>query len=309
MPAELEASNPYGAAPPIVTQADAPREAESPREADAPAPESIYRRKIHLGRSLPELWRSRELIRTLAEREIRARYKQAFLGASWAVITPIVLMIVFTVFLRRVAKIDTGGVPYPLFSYLGLLPWTFFSSSVNTGGQSLVSNSSLLNKVYCPREVFPVASVFVAAFDALISTAVLGGLFIIFTFAPKITSVYVPILMIIQIVFTLGVTLALSGVVVYLRDLRQALSILLQLGLFATPVAYGIDDIVAPGLRQLYCALNPLAAVIDGYRRTVVLGLPPRWELLAPAAVTSVLVLLVGYALFKRLETGFADVA
>jgi len=260
-------------------------------------------------RSVPELWRSRELIRTLAEREIRARYKQAFLGASWAVITPVVLMVVFTVFLKRVAKIDTMGVPYPLFSYLGLLPWTFFSTSVNSGGQSLVSNSSLLNKVYCPREVFPVATVFVAGFDALISTGILGLLFAIYTFPPKITSLWVPVLFIIQIGFTVGVTLAISAVVVYLRDLRQALSILLQLGLFATPVAYGIDDIVPVGFQQIYSAINPLAAVIDGYRRTVVLGLAPRWELVWPAAITTVIVLIVGYSLFKRLETGFADVA
>ncbi|MGH3850085.1 MAG: ABC transporter permease, partial [Pseudonocardiaceae bacterium] len=105
-----------------------------------PSDELLFKRRVNLRLSIPELWRSRELIRTLAEREIRARYKQAFLGASWAVITPVVLMLVFTVFLKRVAKIETDGVPYPLFSYLGLLPWTFFSTSVNSGGQSLVSN-------------------------------------------------------------------------------------------------------------------------------------------------------------------------
>jgi len=290
-----------------------PEAVASPRTAErppAPPPELLFRRRIRLRRSLPELWRSRELIRTLAEREVRARYKQAFLGASWAVITPIVLMVVFTVFLKRVAKIDTGNVPYPLFSYVGLLPWTFFSTSVNTGGQSLVSNSSLLNKVYCPREVFPVASVFVAGFDAIISTGVLGLLFVIYTFAPKVTSLWVPVLFVLQLGFTVGVTLFLSGIVVYLRDLRQALSILLQLGLFATPVAYGIDGIVPnPFWRPIYCALNPLAAVIDGYRRVVLLGLPPRWELVAPAAVTTVLILFLGYTVFKRLETGFADVA
>ncbi|MGH9023204.1 MAG: ABC transporter permease [Acidimicrobiia bacterium] len=276
---------------------------------DAPLPELLFKRRIRLRRAVAEMWHSRELVRTLAEREIRARYKQAFLGFSWAVITPIVLMIVFTVFLKRVARIDTHGVPYPLFSYLGLLPWTFFSTSVNSGGQSLVSNSSLLNKVYCPREVFPIASVFVAGFDAMISTGILGLLFAIYTYAPKATTLWVPVLFLIQIGFTVGLTLFVSGILVYLRDLRQALPIMLQLGLFATPVAYGIDDIVAKPWRPLYCALNPLAAVIDGYRRAVVFGQAPRWELVGPAAATTIVVLVVGYLLFKRLETGFADAA
>ena len=276
---------------------------------DAPPPELLFRRRIRLRRSLAEMWGSRELVRTLAEREIRARYKQAFLGASWAVITPIVLMVVFTVFLKRVARIDTHGIPYPLFSYVGLVPWSFFSTSVSTGGQSLVSNSSLLNKVYCPREVFPISSVFVAGFDALISVGVLGVLFVVYTTAPRLTSLWVLPLLLLQLAFTTGVTLAISGVLVYLRDLRQALPILLQLGLFATPVAYGMDDIIPRAWRPFYCAFNPLAAVIDGYRRAVLLGLPPRWGLVLPATITTTALLIGGYLLFKRLETGFADAA
>jgi ABC-type polysaccharide/polyol phosphate export permease len=274
-----------------------------------PSPELLFKRRIRVRRALAEVWRSRELVRTLAEREIRARYKQAFLGASWAVITPIVLMVVFTLFLKRVARIDTLGVPYPLFSYLGLVPWTFFSTSVNTGGQSLVSNSSLLNKVYCPREVFPVSSVFVAGFDAVISTGVLGVLFVIYRFPPKATSVFVPLLLLVQVGFTLAVTLLVSGVLVYLRDLRQAIPLLLQLGLFATPVAYGLEDVVPRAWQPLYCFLNPMAPVIDGYRRAVALGVPPRWGLLGLGALSTVIFLSISYVVFKRLETGFADAA
>lgn len=257
---------------------------------------------------MAEVWRSRELVRTLAEREIRARYKQALLGFSWAVITPLVLMVVFTLFVRRVADIDTGGVPYPLFTYLGLLPWTFFSSSLSSGGQSLVTNSTLLNKIYCPREVFPLASIIVAGIDTTISTAILGVLFAILTFAPKITSLWVPVLLVVQVAFTLGIALIVSGVLVYLRDLRQALPLILQFGLFATPVAWGID-VVPSSWRLAYSIVNPLAPVIDGYRRTVLLGQSPQWELLGPAAISSLLILVVGYVVFKRLETGFADAA
>jgi ABC-type polysaccharide/polyol phosphate export permease len=273
-----------------------------------PPPEILFRLKVRLVPAIREVWRRRELVRTLAERDLRVRYKQAFLGIAWSILTPLALMVVFTVFFQRVAKVDTGGAPYALFAYLGLLPWTFFSTSVSQGGQSLVLNNQLVNKVYCPREVFPLASMAVAAIDTILATLVLGLLFVITGFAPQPTAVWVPVLLAVQVAFTFGVTLVMSAVLVFLRDLRHVLPIILQLGLFATPVAYGMD-VVAPSLRMLYSTLNPLAPVIDGYRRTVLLGLPPDWGLLGPGAATSVLLLCVGYVVFKRLEPGFADYA
>ena len=137
------------------------------REAVGPPAELRFRRHFNLVASMRELWHARDLIRSLAERDLRARYKQAILGIAWAVITPIALMVVFTVIFHRVAKVDTNGVPYPLFSYLGLLPWGFFSSSVQQGGLSLLTNNSLLNKVLCPREVFPLSQVVEAGVDML----------------------------------------------------------------------------------------------------------------------------------------------
>ena len=273
-----------------------------------PPSEILFRLKVRLVPAIREVWRRRELVRTLAERDLRVRYKQAFLGVAWSILTPLALMVVFTVFFQRVAKVDTGGAPYALFAYLGLLPWTFFSTSVSQGGQSLVMNNQLVNKVYCPREVFPLASMAVAAIDTLLATLVLGLLFAVTGYAPKATSVWVPVLLIVQVAFTFGVTLIMSAVLVFLRDLRHVLPIILQLGLFATPVAYGMD-VVAPSLRVLYSTLNPLAPVIDGYRRTILLGLPPDWRLLGPGAVTALLLLGVGYVVFKRLEPGFADYA
>ena len=273
-----------------------------------PPPELRFRRRIGSLGAVRAVWRSRELVRTLAERELRARYKQALLGLAWALITPLALMVVFSLFFNRVARVDTGGVPYPLFSYLGLLPWTFFSTSVSQGGQSLIQNIPLLNKVSFPREVFPMASVTVAGLDSAVALVALGGLFAVYTFVPKATAVWVPVLLVVQVAFTLGVSLVVSAVVVYLRDLRHALPVLLQIGLFATPVAYGIDFI--PGsMRILYVTLNPLAAVIDGYRRTVLLGTGPDWALLAPAMISSFAILVLGYLVFKRMEAGFADVA
>jgi ABC-2 type transport system permease protein/lipopolysaccharide transport system permease protein len=273
-----------------------------------PPRELRFRRRVRLLPSLREVWRSRELIRTLAERQLRARYKQAALGFGWAILTPLVLMVVFTVFFQPVADVDTAGAPYPLFAYLGILPWTFFSSSVSDGGLSLVVNIPILNKVYCPREVFPMSSIAVAGVDASVALLVLAFLFVIESVLPSATTVWVPLLALVQLAFTLGVTLIASASLVYLRDLRHMVPLVLQLGLFATPVAYGMDSI--PEKYQLaYSFLNPLAPIIDGYRRTVLEDLPPNWELVLAGTITSVLLLVVGYILFKRLETGFADVA
>lgn len=273
-----------------------------------PAPHLRFRREFHPVDAVRQLFQARELIRTLAERELRVRYKQAVLGLAWAFITPLALTLVFSVFVNRVAAIDTGGAPYPLFAYLGLVPWTFFSTSLSVGGQSLVANIPLLNRVYCPREVFPLASVLVAGVDSMVALIPLGMLFVINGFVPRGTSYWVPLLLVIQMIFSLAAALTVSAIVVYLRDLRHALPILLQLGLFATPVAYGLEVIPVP-LQPIYVTLNPLAAVIDGYRRTVLLGLPPDWGLVLPAAASALVLLAASYYLFKRLETRFADVA
>jgi ABC-type polysaccharide/polyol phosphate export permease len=285
------------------------RTIDRPGPGSGPPPELRFRRRIRLGEVLRELWSSRELVRTLAEREIRARYKQAILGFGWAVVTPLALMVVFTLVFQRVARFDTGDVPYPLFSYVGVLTWTFFSASMSQGGQSLMQNMSLLNKVYCPREVFPIASLTVAAVDTVVALPALGLLFAAMGFTPRATSFWVPVLLVVQVAFTLGVTFVVSAIMVYLRDLRHALPIILQLGLFATPVAYPIEAIIPSRFQVLYAAVNPLAAVIDGYRRVVLYGLPPRFDLLLVGGATSLAVLVLGYLLFKRLEAGIADVA
>lgn len=273
-----------------------------------PDPSHRFRTRFRPLAALGELWSDREMIRSLAEREMRARYKQTYLGIAWAIITPFLLMVVFALFFKRAANIDTGPVPYPLFAYMGLLPWGLFSTSLSQGGVSLVNNVSLLNKVYCPREVFPLASVGLALVDTAIASTAAAALFVFEGYAPRATAVYVPLLFVVQLAFTIGVVLITSAVVVYLRDLRTTLPLILQLGLFASPVAYGLGTIPAE-LRPLYAATNPLVSVIDGYRRTVLYGQPPRWGLLALSATTAFVVLIVGYWAFKRLEGGIADVA
>jgi ABC-2 type transport system permease protein/lipopolysaccharide transport system permease protein len=279
------------------------------QEFDAPPPELLFKRRIRLRKALRELWRSRPLIRTLAERDLRVRYKQAVLGFVWAVISPFVLMVVFSLFFQRVANIDTHGVPYPLFAYLGLIPWTFFSSSVTTGGMNILANTSLMNKVYCPREVFPIAGVATTAVDTAMSVLMLVLVFVIYTFAPPLWALpWIPVLLAVLVAFSVGVTLFVSAAVVYFRDLRQAIPLMLQLGLFATPVAYGMDLIPAR-FQLIYVILNPIAEVIDGLRRTLLYHRGPDLHLLIPAAMSSLAFLVVGYVAFKKLETRFADVA
>lgn len=279
---------------------------------EAPPPELRFKRRTGLVKGVRELWHARELVRTLAERDLRARYKQAVLGFAWAVLTPVALMLVFTIVFQRVGDVSkiaqAHGAPYPLFSYVGLLGWTFFMAAVTQGASAIVSNGPLLNKVYCPREVFPLATIIVALFDMMIAALVLILLFGVYTQAPASTSYIAPLFLVIQIEVALGAALLLSASVVYFRDIRHMLPLLMQMGMFATPVAYGLDQITKEWLVP-YVAANPLAAVIDGYRRTMLYGQQPDWKLTGVAALSASLMLLVGYKVFKKLETGIADVA
>jgi ABC-type polysaccharide/polyol phosphate export permease len=255
-----------------------------------------------------DLWSSWAFIRALAEREIRARYKQAYLGIAWAIVTPLVLMIVFSLVVGRVADIDTSGVPYPLFTYVALVPWAFFTNSMNKGGTSIVVNKEIMRKVPIPRETFPMSSVVVAAFDALVATALLGVLFLFFGFPPKATSWMVPLILLVLLLFTVGVTLLTSAVIVYLRDLRHALPIIVQVGLFATPIAYSMEQI-PERFQALYSILNPLGPVMDALRSTILFGEMPQWDLFGLGAASSLVIFAVSLVVFRRLEFGFADVA
>jgi ABC-type polysaccharide/polyol phosphate export permease len=260
---------------------------------------------------LRELWRARALVTALSVRELRARYKHAALGFLWALLVPLSFMVVFNLVFTRVAKVDTGGQPYAVFSYIGLLVWTFFSTSVSVASQSLLSNTQLLNRVSFPREVFPISSVVVAGFDAAVGVSALVVL-VVFTDA-RLHAAPGPIACLILLLgvvlaWTVGLALIVSAAVVYLRDVRHLLPILLQLGIIATPVAYGID-VIPRAARGWYSALNPLAPVIDGFRRVLLFGDYPRWDLIGPASASSVVLLVVAYGIFKRLEVGFADIA
>jgi ABC-2 type transport system permease protein/lipopolysaccharide transport system permease protein len=276
--------------------------------ADGPPAELRFRRPLRIGTFVRDLWRSRDLVRVLAEREFQSRYKQTFLGIVWALLTPVLLVIVFAIFVNRAFDINTGDAPYILFAYIGLIPWNFFSFSLTRGGQSLVMDSGVINKVRCPREVFPLAGMASAGIDMFISLFVLGGMFIATGYELKTTVVWVPLILLLQLVFVAGIVMVFAILGVFFRDLYQAMPLLLQLGLLATPVAYGIEAIPEKWW-SLYAALNPLAAVIESYRQTMLYGYAPPWELFLPASAAALAWLVGGYLVFKKLEPGIADVA
>jgi lipopolysaccharide transport system permease protein len=254
-----------------------------------------------------ELWAFRELLWTLTVREVKVRYAQSLLGVAWAIAQPLALMVAFSVFFGRFAGIRSDGLPYPLFAYAALLPWTFFTTSLAFGVPSLVTNTSLVTKVYFPREILPLASVLSAGVDFGAAVAVYGLLMALYGIQPSFAFLHLLPLLLVQLVFTLAVTLILSAVNVSYRDVRYALPLVTQIWLYATPVIYPLSA-VPEAIRQPYLAVNPMAAVVDGYRRVLVAGSAPDLAMLGLSALSSTLLLLVGYSYFKRAERSFADV-
>jgi lipopolysaccharide transport system permease protein len=276
--------------------------------ASAPGPEAIESSSQGgLLASIRELWSFRELLWTLTAREIKVRYAQSFLGVAWAIAQPLALMVAFSVFFGRFAGISSDGLPYPLFSYAALLPWTFFTTCLAFGVPSLVTNTSLVTKVYFPREILPLASVLSAGVDFGAAIAVYGLLMLLYRIQPTFAFLYLLPLLIVQLVFTLAVTLVLSAVNVAYRDVRYALPLVTQIWLYATPVIYPLS-VVPEAIRQPYLAINPMAAVVDGYRRVLVAGSTPDLPTLGIAGLSSTLLLVLSYSYFKRAERSFADV-
>lgn len=281
-----------------------------------PASTVTFTRQLSYKRSLRELWKGKELIRSLAERDLRVRYKQATLGMAWTLINPIILLVAFTVIFERAAHINTGEIvaghrvapPYPLFAYIALLPWGLFSESVGLGAQSIVSEKSLLNKVQFPRETFVIADITVAVADLLMASIALVILFIIEGYAPKEQSYWVLICLPIVMACGTGVALAFSALVVHFRDMAQLVSVILQLGLFATPVAYSMS-IIPHDLQPYYAIIDPLGPALNGIRQGVLYGQGPWLLPLGVSLVMSLIYLIGGYMIFKRMEMGFADIA
>jgi lipopolysaccharide transport system permease protein len=273
-----------------------------------PTVDLLNRPGLRFRASIAAAWRDRGVAIALAERSIKARYKRSLIGFAWVLLTPIAYMLVFTVLFDRVVKVDTHGVPYGLFSYSGLVPWSLFSAAVSSGSQSIVNNLSLVNRLAVSRQVYPLSTVLVAVFDAAVTLVVFPVLFLIAGRAPSSTVWWVVVIAPMHLLFTVAAVLIVAAVLPYLRDLRQVIPLLMQLLMLVTPVAYGLWAIPSQWHLPISIA-NPMAPIIDSYRRCLLMHQAPDWHLLGPAAVTVVVAFAMGVVLFERLQRGFADVA
>ncbi|GBE05806.1 teichoic acid translocation permease protein TagG [bacterium BMS3Abin10] len=252
-----------------------------------------------------ELVKYRELLLNIAVREIKIRYKQSVLGIFWTILQPLLMMAIFTLIFSRFARIPSDGLPYPVFSYTALLPWTFFATSLSFAIPSLVTNSSLLTKIYFPREIFPMASILAATVDFFIAGVVFSVILIFYGISVTPYALYIIPIVFVQVMFTLAVALFASAMNVYYRDIRYALPFFIQIWMFLCPIIYPVS-LVPERFRTLYM-LNPMAPIIDGYRNVLLKGAPPEYGYLGIAAVITLVMLFLSYKYFKKVEMSFAD--
>lgn len=255
---------------------------------------------------LHELWAYRELLLFLTWRDVKVRYRQTAIGALWAVIQPFMLMVVFTIFLGRLAHVPSSGLPYPIFAYAALVPWALFSSSLSSVSDSLVSSSNLISKVYFPRLVIPLAAIGSFLFDFVIALGLLVAMMVYYGIYPGVEILALPVLTLVTLLTALSVGIWLTALNVRYRDVKYAIPFLIQVWLFASPIAYA-TSLVPSGWRLVY-SLNPMASVIDGFRWAL-LGVPWQPGKSAGVSLAMVALLLVsGLFYFRRMERTFADV-
>jgi len=255
---------------------------------------------------LGELWDHRELLYFLVWRDVKVRYKQTFLGAVWAILQPVATMVVFSLFFGRLAGVPSDGVPYPVFSLAGLVPWTFFATGLVQSANSLVGSQNLLTKVYFPRLAIPIAAVLAGVVDFAIAFLVLLGLMLSYGIAPPAARVlWLAPLLLLAFATALGVGLWLSALNVRYRDVRYILPFLVQLWLFATPIAYP-SSLLSEPWRTLY-GLNPMAGVVEGFRWALLGTDTAPGPILAASAAASLALLVSGALYFRRMEKTFAD--
>ena len=255
---------------------------------------------------LNELWEYRELLYFLTWRDIKVRYKQTALGAAWAIIQPLFTMIVFLMFFGRLAKIPSDGIPYSLFCYAGLVPWTFFANGLTQSSNSLVGSSNLITKVYFPRLTIPLATVMAGVVDFLLAFSLLIGMMVWHQVVPSWNIVWLPLFLLLALITALGVGLWLSALNVEYRDVRYVVPFITQFWMLATPIAYP-SSLMNPKWRLVY-GLNPMVGVVEGFRWSLLGTGNSPGPMLAVSATASVLILIGGAFYFRRMEKTFADV-
>jgi lipopolysaccharide transport system permease protein len=254
-----------------------------------------------------ELWSYRELLYFLTWRDVKIRYKQTLLGGAWAILQPLLTMVIFSVLFGRLAGLQsqTGGVPYPLFAYAGLLPWTFFANAITNGGNSLINSTHLITKVYFPRMIIPGAAVTAGLVDLAIGFILLVALMIYYGLGISISLLLIPLLVLLTTLLAVAVGMYLSALNVKYRDIRFAIPFLVQIWMFLSPIIYP-SNLIPANLRWLLL-LNPLTGIIEGFRSSL-FGLPINWSALGISAAITFGVLIYGSLVFRRMERSFADI-
>jgi lipopolysaccharide transport system permease protein len=256
---------------------------------------------------LRELWEYRELLYFFVWRDLKVRYKQTLLGASWAIIQPFLTMVVFSLFFGRLAGIPSDGVPYPIFSFAALVPWTFFANGLTQGSNSLVGSAHLIKKVYFPRLALPIATIVAGIVDFGLAFLVLMGMMVYYGMVPTANVVWLPLFLLLAFATSLGVSLWLSAANVLFRDVRYLVPFLTQLWLFMTPIAYPSSLLPEPW-RTLY-GINPMAGVVEGFRWALLGSTSAPGPMIAVSVVIALFLVASGAYYFRRMEKTFADVA
>jgi len=252
-----------------------------------------------------ELKAYRDLFYFLVWRDIKALYAQTVLGFSWAILNPLIQIIIFSVIFGKVARIPTDGIPYVLFSTVAIIPWTYMAESMNTSSQSLVSGQNLLGKVYFPRLIFPLTSVLAKLVDFSISLILVVAVMVYYQISPTWNLVYFPLLVLLMMVIPTGVGLWLSALAIRYRDVKFAMPFVIRMLIYSAPILYAASSI--PEQYRFLFSLNPIVAVVEGFRACL-LGLPMPWEFILPGSLVAVLVMIFGAIYFRRMERVFVDV-
>ena len=255
---------------------------------------------------LDELWRYRELVYFLTWRDVKVRYKQTVLGAAWAILQPFLTMLVFSLFFGRLARMPSEGVPYPIFTFAALVPWTFFANGLTQSSNSLVGSSNLITKVYFPRLAVPVATILSGVIDVLLAFLVLVAMMAYYHLTPPLQVIWLPVFVALALTASLGTGLWLSAMNVQFRDVRYTVPFLTQFWLFATPIAYPITLLREPWKRVVF-AVNPMVGAVEGFRWAIfgTEGLTP--EVVGVSFATALALLVTGALYFRRMERTFAD--
>jgi len=256
--------------------------------------------------ALVRIFQHRDLIANFVVRDIKARYKQTALGVAWSLIQPLSMMVVFTLVFSIFAKVPSDGIPYPVFAYSALIFWTFFSSSISGGTIAMVSNGALIRKIYFPRETLLISVILAGLLDLGVASLLFAGMLLYYKVTLSWAALWIVPLLLLQVTLAFGVISLTSAAHVNFRDIGHGLPLLLQLWMFATPVAYPIS-VIPEWLRPFYL-LNPMAAIIDGYRRAIILGAAPDLSALGVSAAVILVFTFITFSIFKRAERTFADV-